>query len=73
MLIMASSHAYSRCTATHRVQFPKSLFSYHSQDGWTALMSASQNGHLEIVEKLLAASAEPDLQDKVLAAKYYTT
>jgi len=36
-------------------------------------MSASQNGHLEIVEKLLAAYAEPDLRDKVLAAKYYST
>ena len=36
-------------------------------------MSASQNGHLEIVEKLLAAYAEPNLQDKVIAAKYYTT
>ena len=67
---MASNHAYSRCTVTHRVQ---NLFSYHSQDGWTALMSASQKGHLEIVEKLLAAYAEPDLQDKVLAAKYYAT
>ena len=69
---MASSHAYSRCIVTHRVQFPKNL-SYHSQDGWTALMSASKKGHLEIVEKLLAAYAEPDLQDKVLAAKYYAT
>jgi len=49
------------------------IISYHSQDGWTALMSASQNGHFEIVEKLLAAYAEPDLRDKVLAAKYYAT
>ena len=31
-------------------------------------MSASQNGHLEIVEALLAARAEPDVQTEVLTA-----
>jgi len=65
------------------------LFSYHYQDGWTALISAShawlihshvdyfpqdgraaltiasRKGHVKIVERLLAARAQTDLQDMV--------
>ena len=36
-----------------------------SQTGQTALMAASSGGHLPIVERLLAAGAQPDLQKKV--------
>ena len=55
------------CMLTIMHMLSVNLFFYHShtQDGWTALMSASHNGHHEIVEKLLAARAKPDLQDKV--------
>ena len=35
------------------------------QDGWTALELASGNGHHKVVELLLGAGANPDLQDKV--------
>ena len=35
------------------------------QNGWTALMSASYNNHPEIVEKLLAAGAQPNHQKSV--------
>ena len=35
------------------------------QDGRTALMLASQNGHTEIVKYLIQAKASPDLQLKV--------
>ena len=35
------------------------------QDGWTALMIASQNGHLETVKALLAAVAAVDIQEEV--------
>ena len=35
------------------------------QDGWTALSSASSQGHHKVVEVLLGAGANPDLQDKV--------
>ena len=35
------------------------------QDGWTALKSASNKGHHKVVELLLGAGANPDLQDKV--------
>ena len=35
------------------------------QRGQTALMRASQNGHYNVVEKLLSAGAQPDIQDKV--------
>ena len=35
------------------------------QDGRTALMLASQNGHTEVVKCLIEAKASPDLQAKV--------
>ena len=35
------------------------------QDGWTALKSASNNGHHKVVELLLGGGANPDIQDKV--------
>ena len=35
------------------------------QDGRTALMSASRNGHSKVVEMLLAAGAQPDHQKDV--------
>ena len=39
--------------------------SISSQTGQTALMAASFTGHLPIVERLLAAEAQPDLRMKV--------
>jgi len=41
------------------------LVLFLSQSGWTALMSASSQNHPEIVEKLLAAGAQPDHQKSV--------
>ena len=35
------------------------------QKGWTALKEASFNGHKKVVEVLLKAGANPDLQDRV--------
>ena len=35
------------------------------QDGWTALKQASIKGHQKVVELLLGAGANPDLQNKV--------
>ena len=35
------------------------------QDSWTALERASFNGHHKVVEVLLGAGANPDLQNKV--------
>ena len=35
------------------------------QEGRTALMCASENEHVNVVEKLLAAGANPDNQDEV--------
>ena len=36
-----------------------------SQDGWTALMLASDGGHIDIVQQLLSSGAKVDLQNKV--------
>ena len=35
------------------------------QDGWTSLHQATFNGHHRVVELLLGAGANPDLQDMV--------
>ena len=35
------------------------------QDGWTALMLASDGGHTDIVQQLLSSGAKVDLQNKV--------
>ena len=37
----------------------------HIQDGATALYVAAQNGHLKVVEILIAAKCQVDIQDKV--------
>ena len=39
--------------------------SYNSQNGWTALMSASHNGHSNVVETLLQHGASVDQQKDV--------
>ena len=36
-----------------------------TQNGWTALQQASRKGHQKVVELLLGAGANPDLQNKV--------
>ena len=33
--------------------------------GWTAMMHAAENGHVEVVDRLLAAGADKDAQDEV--------
>jgi hypothetical protein len=42
------------------------LNSAASQDGWTPLRNASGCGHLEVVDRLIAARAMVDAADKVL-------
>ena len=41
------------------------------QDGWTPLRSASSKGHHSVVELLLGAGANPDLQNKVGAGSWF--
>ena len=38
---------------------------YHVQNGWTPLMSASLNGHVEIVKTLIGSQAQVNTQKEV--------
>ena len=51
------------------VQLSHVVTSIHStiQNGWTALKRASFKGHQKVVELLLGAGANPDIQNKVRA------
>ena len=46
-------------------QFHYLLLCVSCQNGWSSLMAASQNGHVEVVDKLLQHGTTVDLQDKV--------
>ena len=37
----------------------------HYKTGWSSLMVASENGHIEVVDKLLQYGARVDLQNEV--------
>ena len=41
------------------------LFHSIPQDGWTALMLASDSGHTDVVQLLLSSGTQVDLQDEV--------
>jgi hypothetical protein len=55
MLVRSLYSALSVCTH----------FSVCDQDGETALMKASEAGHIATVQALIGAGADPNLQDKV--------
>ena len=52
-------------TKPQSVYYLFSFFLLLSQDDSTALICASRNGHDNVVEKLLAAGADPNHQDEV--------
>ena len=41
------------------------------QDGWTPLVYASQNGHLEVVKSLIEAGANVNHTTKVVKIKHH--
>ena len=48
-------------------------FTVNCQDGWTALMSAAQNGHKNVVDTLLHHGARVDMTTEVSAAEQLQT
>ena len=44
-----------------------SYYTILSQNGWTALHLAAQEGHEDVVELLLVAKADPELKTKVIS------
>ena len=40
-------------------------FSFYSQNGWTPLMQACSEGHVKVVERLVAAKADLNQANKV--------
>ena len=54
-----------RFTAFHQYLYMY-MHTYISQNGWTALHLAAQEGHEDVVELLLEAKADPDPQKEVI-------
>ena len=68
MYIVVSFDLHVGCVLTNTHTLPAILISflqYSLQDGWTPLLSASFDGHQRVVELLLIAGANPDIQEKV--------
>ena len=53
------------CIRVHHCNYNTVLSHSVPQDGWTALMLASDSGHTDVVQLLLSSGAQVDLQDEV--------
>ena len=53
-----------QCRVVHQL-LCGTTFTIVLQNGWSALMDASLNGHVQVVAELLQHGARVDLQDKV--------
>ena len=51
---------------THTPTFLPTSTRTHVQDGCTALLLAADKGHEDVVQLLIEAHADPDLQDEVI-------
>jgi len=51
---------------THTPTFLPTSTHTHVQDGCTALLLAADKGHEDVVQLLIEAHADPDLQDEVI-------
>ena len=62
-------YVWSTLVVSHWVSLVNACFFvvhyYNDQDGWTALMVAADNGHVDIVTYLVEQGANKDLQNKV--------
>ena len=61
---VSSPHCILLCT--YRLHIVTTWTSPFTQVGWTALMAASQNGSLKVVERLLEKHANPNLPDDLV-------
>ena len=56
----------------NEVEYPLGvMMGFVLQDGWTPLLSASHNGHLEIVKSLIEAGANVNHTAKVVKIKHH--
>ena len=60
---------FNSCVLTDFAVIVYQLLLSNWQNGWTALMSAAQNGHKNVVDTLLHHGARVDLTIKVSAAE----
>ena len=68
VFVTALCDQYITASVQLYIQFSHSVYTLPhsvSQDGWTALMLASDSGHTDVVQLLLSSGAQVDLQDKV--------
>ena len=66
-LQIASCHIHAGSTRMNEVEYPLGvMMGFVLQDGWTPLVFASQNGHLEIVKSLIEAGSNVNLITKVV-------
>ena len=63
--VFLNTHDANAHASSLKMRANNACTSLFYQDGWSSLMVASQNGHVEVVDKLLQHGARADLQKEV--------
>ena len=65
MILTASCEYYLAACVSVVMFTPVIILVFSPQEGQTALMLASDSGHIDVVQLLLSSGAQVDLQDEV--------